>query len=191
MSFLAGERVWLLLGVAAIAIGYVFMQRRRRHYAVRFTNLSLLASVAPKRPGWRRHIASVLLLAALASLVIAFARPARNVQVTRRGGTVMLAIDVSASMAADDVQPTRLIAAKRAATQFTQQLPSGFRLGLITFDGTARVLVNPTADHASVRAAINGLSLGESTAAGEAVYTALDVLAEGKAAKDSARIVLM
>lgn len=192
MRFLAGGRLWLLLAVAAVAVSYVFLQQRRRHYAARFTNLDLLASVAPKRPGWRRHVSAGLLLAALVSLTVGFARPTLAQRVPRRQATVMLAIDVSASMQADDVKPSRLAAAQQAATDFTQHLPDRFQLGLISFDGVARVLVNPTTDHKTVANAIANLRLGPRTAAGEAVYAALDTLrATGADKNGAARIVLM
>lgn len=192
MTFLAGSRLWLMLAVAAVAAAYVFLQRRRRHHAVRFTNLDLLASVAPSRPGWRRHVAAGVLVGALAVLVVGFARPTMTQRVPRDQATLMLAIDTSISMQATDVAPSRLAAAQRAATDFVELLPSGFRLGLITFDGNARVLVAPTTEHDSVIAAIGTLRLGQRTAAGEAVFTALDTLAAEKAAEnDAARIVLM
>lgn len=192
MSFLAGGRLWLLLAVAGVAAAYVVLQRRRRHHAVRFTNLELLASIAPKRPGWRRHVAAAVLVGALAVLVVGFARPTTEQRVPRRQATLMLAIDTSISMQATDVEPSRLAAAQRAATDFVEHLPSGFRLGLISFDGAARVLVAPTTEHDTVVAAISTLRLGQRTAAGEAVYAALDTLAAEQAtANDAARIVLM
>ncbi len=104
MSFLAGYRLWLLLLVALLGLAYVLVQRQRRQYAVRFTNVDLLASVAPRRPGWRRHLAAVCLLLALVLIVMAFARPARAIQVPRETATVMLAVDVSQSMRATDVR---------------------------------------------------------------------------------------
>jgi len=192
MSFLAPGRLVLLAAVAAVAVAYLFLQRRRRHYAVRFTNLDLLASVAPKRPGWRRHVAAGLMLASLAALTLGFARPTLAQKVPRKQATVMLAVDVSESMQADDVKPTRLAAAQQAATDFTQHLPARFQLGLISFDGVARVLVPPTTNHQDVVDAIQQLELGPRTAAGEAVYTALDVLKAAKASSNNAaRIVLM
>jgi Ca-activated chloride channel family protein len=192
MRFLAGGRLWLLLAVAAVAAAYVLLQRRRRHHAIRFTNVELLAVVAPKRPGWRRHVAAAVLLGSLLSLVIGVARPTMAQRVPRREATVMLAIDTSASMQADDVTPSRLAAAQRAATDFVEHLPARFRLGLITFDGSARVIVAPTVEHAQVKSAIARLELGPRTAAGEAVFTALDALAASQSAKNgAARIVLM
>jgi Ca-activated chloride channel family protein len=192
VRFLAGGRLWLLVGVAGIAAAYVVLQSRRRHYAVRFTNLDLLASVAPRRPGWRRHAAAGLMLASLVLLTVGFARPTLAERVPRRQATVMLAVDVSESMQADDVKPTRLAAVQQAATDFTRHLPARFQLGLIAFDGVARVLVPPTTNHDAVAQGIAGLELGPRTAVGEAVFAALDTLkAAGASKNNAARIVLM
>jgi Ca-activated chloride channel family protein len=199
LNFLSPERLWLLLGVAAVVGTYVVLQRRRRHYAVRFTNLDLLAAIAPKRPGWRRHVAAAALLGALATLVVGFARPTWAERVSREEATVMLAIDVSASMQAVDVTPSRIAAAQKSAREFANQMPPRFRLGLVAFDGNARVLVPPTTDHAEVTAAIKRLQLGPRTAAGEAVYVALDAIEAATtsttkpaaAGKTTAKIVLM
>lgn len=192
MNFLAGGRLWLLLAVPLVAGAYVFLQNRRRHYAVRFTNLDLLASVAPRRPGWRRHVPAGLLLLALVALTVGFARPTRNERVPRKEATVMLAIDVSASMQAQDVAPSRLVAAQEAAGDFVRRMPDQFKIGLIAFDGTARVVVAPTTEHADVAEAIEGLRLGPRTAAGEAVFAAVDTLvASGASENGAARVVLM
>jgi Ca-activated chloride channel homolog len=176
MNFLAPGRLWLLVVVAALAAAYVVVQRRRRHYAARFTNLDLLASVAPKRPGWRRHVAAAAMLAALVVLVAAWARPTRPEQVPRERATVMLAVDTSVSMRATDVEPSRLEAAKAAGSAFVDNLPSRFRLGLVAFDGDARQVVAPTQDHARVRDSLERLRLNERTAIGEAIYSSLDSL---------------
>jgi Ca-activated chloride channel homolog len=176
VNFLAPGRLWLLLAVVALVAGYVVVQRQRRHYAARFTNLELLASVAPKRPGWRRHVAAAALLAALVILVTAWARPTRPEQVPRERATVMLAIDTSTSMEATDVEPSRVEAAKAAASSFADGMPDRFRLGLVAFNSDARQIVAPTQDHASVRNAIELLRLDSYTAIGEAIFTSLDSL---------------
>jgi len=149
MSFLAGWRLVLLLLVALLLIAYVIVQRQRRKYVVRFTNVDLLASVAPKRPGWRRHLAAAFLLLALALSVVAFARPTWPTKVPRERATVMLAFDVSQSMAADDIKPTRLQAAQEAAVRFADILPAKFKLGLVTFAGSASVVVPRSEEHTS------------------------------------------
>lgn len=195
MSFLAAPRLWLLLGVAALAVAYVVVQRRRRPAAVRFTNLALLDVVAPKRPGWRRHLPAAAFALALSSLVVAFARPARDERVPRERATVMMAIDVSVSMEATDVTPNRLAAAQAAAHSFVDQFPEQVNLGLVSFAGTARLLVPPSTDHEAVRLAINNLRLEQRTAIGEAVFLALDAIASLPAVPGEdpvpARIVLM
>jgi Ca-activated chloride channel homolog len=176
MNFLAPGRLWLLVVVFALAAAYVVMQRRRRHYAARFTNLDLLASVAPKRPGWRRHVAAAAMLAALVVLVAAWARPTRPERVPRERATVMLAVDTSVSMRAKDVEPSRLEAAKAAGSAFVDNLPSRFRLGLVAFDSDARQVVAPTQEHGRVRDALERLRLNERTAIGEAIFGSLDSL---------------
>lgn len=199
MSFLSPGRLWLLLAVAALVAVYVLMQRRRSAYAVRFTNLALLDRLAPRRPGWRRHAPAAAFLVMLGLLVVGFARPTADVQVPRERATVMLAIDVSASMDAADVEPTRIEAAKQAAGAFVDRLPEQFNVGLVSFSGTSSVVVAPSQDHARARTAIDQLRLGPGTAIGEAVFSSL----QGIAALDAgtggdtgaepvpARIVLM
>jgi Ca-activated chloride channel homolog len=176
MTLLAPDRLWLLVLVAGLAIAYVVLQSRRRHYAARFTNLDLLASVAPKRPGWRRHVAAITVLAGLVALVVGLARPARDEKVPSDEAIVMLVVDVSASMEATDVAPTRLRAAQEAAARFVEGIPAEFQVGLISFDESTRVLATPTTDHDAVVAAIDGLRTGPGTAAGDALSTALDTV---------------
>lgn len=195
MSFLAANRLWLLLGVVALAAAYLLMQKRRRGYAVRFTNLSLLASVAPQRPGWRRHLPAGALLLALIAFVTAFAHPTRDTKVPRERATIMMAIDVSLSMQATDVQPDRLKAAKAAAATFVDLVPGRLNLGLVAFSGTAQVLVPPTTDRALLKQSIQSLQLGPATAIGEAVYASLGAIASVPSSPGQppapARIVLM
>lgn len=170
---------WWLLGlfvVAALVLGYLLLLRRRRRDVVRFTNLELLDSVAPKRPGWYRHVPAVALLTALAVLTIALAGPQAEARVPRNRATVVLVIDVSLSMQATDVEPNRLAAAQAAAKAFADQLTPGINLGLISFAGTAAVLVSPTTDRDSVKRAVDSLRLSESTATGEAIFAALQSL---------------
>ena len=196
MKFLAGERLWLLPLVVALVAAYVAMQFRRRRDAVRFTNVELLASVAPRHPGWRRHLPAAAMVAALTLLVVGFARPTRAIKIPRERATVMLAIDVSASMQAVDVEPTRFAAAQAAAVAFTENLPARFQLGLLSFSGTATVLVPPTTDRAPVLQSLENLRLGPRTAIGEAIFAALDTVANvpdqpGTQARPPARIVLL
>ncbi len=175
-TFLAPAWLWLLLGVAALLAVYLVLQLRRRAYAVRFANLELLGRLAPRRPGWRRHLAFALLLLALAALTTAMAKPTKDTKVPRDRATVMMAIDVSLSMRAEDVSPNRLEAAQTAAKEFVGLLPPRINLGLVTFSGTANVAVAPTTDRASVLRAIDTLELAERTAIGEAIFSCLDAI---------------
>jgi Ca-activated chloride channel family protein len=175
-TFLAPGWLWLLAGVAALLAVYVLLQLRRRAYAVRFANLELLGKLAPKRPGWRRHLAFAALLLALSSLTVGMAKPTKDTKVPRDRATVMMAIDVSLSMRAEDVTPNRLEAAQAAAKEFVSLLPPRINLGLVTFSGTASVAVAPTTDRASVLRAIDNVELAERTAIGEAVFSCLDAI---------------
>lgn len=196
MTLLSPEFLWLFLAVAALAGVYLVLQLGRRRYAVRFTNLALLESVAPKRPGWRRHVTAAVFLVGTAALVLALARPSRAERVPRERATVVMAIDTSLSMEATDVEPSRLVAAQDAAVVFLDQLPDTINVGLVTFDGFAVVAVPPTTDRNLVRRAIDGLELGEGTAIGEAVFASLDALDQVPEAADEGepvpgRVVLM
>ena len=175
-TFLAPAWLWLLLAVAALLALYLVVQLRRRAYAVRFANLELLGKLAPRRPGWRRHLAFALLLLALGSLTTAMAKPTKDTRVPRDRATVMMAIDVSLSMRAEDVSPNRLEAAQAAAKEFVGLLPPRINLGLVTFSGTASVAVAPTTDRASVLRAIDSLELAERTAIGEAIFACMDAI---------------
>jgi Ca-activated chloride channel family protein len=188
---------WLLalLPVLAVAGAYVWRQFRRRAYAVRFTNVDLLRTLAPKGLGWRRHAAAGAFLLSLTALGAAMARPSVDTEEPLERATVMLAIDVSLSMEADDVAPTRIQAAQEAAKAFVGELPPTYNLGLVSFAKSANVLVSPSKDRSSVIAAIDGLTLAEATATGEAVFTSLEAIrsvpSDGAAGAPPARIVLL
>lgn len=188
---------WLLLVpvVLLLAGAYVFAQFHRRAYAVRFTNVALLQSLAPKSPGWRRHVTATAFLLCLLVLSTGMARPSRDVREPQERATVILALDVSLSMQAKDVEPDRFTAAKNAAKVFVDQLPDTFNLGLVAFARTASVVVSPNKDHASVTTAIDSLQLQESTAIGEAVFTSLQAISsvppDGAQGAPPARIVLL
>lgn len=187
----------LLVVLAALVAGYLWMQRRQRRHLLRFANLAMLESVAPDRPGWRRHVPVALLLVALVLLTIALAGPTAEQKVPRNRATVMLVIDVSLSMQATDIEPSRLAAAQRSAKAFTEELTPGVNLGLISFAGSPTVLVSPTTERASVIQAIDNLKLAEATGTGEAIFAALSAIdAFGAVVADAqgpppARIVLL
>ena len=125
MSLAAPWRLALVVLPIALLIAYLIVQRRRRAYAMRFTSVDLLASVAPRRPGWRRHVSAFVLLLALLAMVVGLARPLRTEKVPKDEGTIVLTIDTSGSMSATDVAPSRLAAAEVAARNFVEQLPPG------------------------------------------------------------------
>ncbi|MFF1614202.1 VWA domain-containing protein [Amycolatopsis sp. NPDC058278] len=187
----------LLIAVAAVAVGYVLAQRARRKRTMRFANLDLLEKVAPKSQGWVRHLPAVLIVLSLLLLTVALAGPTAEQKVPRNRATVMLVIDVSLSMEATDVLPTRLQAAQEAATSFARNMTPGINLGLISFAGTATVLVNPTTDRNGVIKAIENLKLAQSTATGEGIFAALQSVESfssvvgGADGPPPARIVLM
>ncbi len=191
------EPWWLLalLPVIAVAGLYVWRQFRRRSYAMKFTNVDLLRTLAPKGLGWRRHAAAGAFLLSLVALGSALARPSVDTEQPLERATVMLAIDVSLSMEADDVAPTRIEAAQEAARAFVQELPPTYNLGLVSFAKSANVLVPPTKDRSQVNSAIDGLTLAEATATGEAVFTSLDAIrtvpSDGADGAPPARIVLL
>jgi Ca-activated chloride channel family protein len=174
---------------------YVWRQFRRRSYAMRFTNVDLLRTLAPKGLGWRRHVSATALLLSLLVLALAMARPSVDKQEPLERATVMLAIDVSLSMEANDVAPNRIEAAQEAAKSFVDELPPTYNLGLVSFAKAANVLVSPTKDRSAVVAGIDGLALAEATATGEAVFTSLDAIrsvpADGADGAPPARIVLL
>lgn len=190
---------WLgfLVVVIALTVGYVWIQRRKQKHVLRFSNMELLESVAPDRPNRLRHLPTALLLVGLLFLTVALAGPTADERVPRNRATVMLVIDVSLSMEATDVEPTRLAAAQEAAKSFADGLTPGINLGLVAFAGTASVLVSPTANREATKSAIDKLQLSERTATGEAIFTSLQsidtlgaILGGGDAAPP-ARIVLL
>lgn len=176
LDFISPMRLWLLLVIAALAGIYAALQWRRRHYAVRFTNVELLDRVAPKRPGWRRHIVAALFLATGALQIVAFAGPEKMSRIPRERATVMLAIDVSLSMDATDVEPSRLVGAQEAALSFLDAVPEKINIGLVSFNSRAIILVPPSTDRDRVRTAIDNLTLGNGTAIGDAILSSLEAL---------------
>lgn len=176
MTFLSGTRLWLLALVPVVVTAYVLLQLRRQKYVVRFTNLPMLAQVAPRRPGWRRHLTAALFLTMMILMIFGFARPATAVKVPRDRATVMVAIDVSLSMMARDVAPTRFDAAKTAAKKFIVDLPARFNVGVVAFAGSANIVAAPAGDRDSAMAAIDQLTLAKRTAIGEAVFVSLQAV---------------
>jgi Ca-activated chloride channel homolog len=160
-----------LLLVPLALFAYLRAQKRRRRYAVRYTNVDLLAAVATR--SWTRHLPAALGLLALASLLVALARPERTVADQRRQATVMMVTDTSGSMQATDVSPDRITAAKKAAQTLSGELPEAFRLGLVTFGSTAEQQVAPTTDRAEVDNTVQRLRVAGATAMGDGMALGL------------------
>jgi Ca-activated chloride channel homolog len=200
LSLSGFEHLWFflfLLAILGIVALYIVVQLARQRRVLRFANMELLESVAPTRPSRWRHVPAILLVLSLVLLTIAMAGPTRDVRIPRNRAVVMLVIDVSQSMRATDVEPSRLAAAQEAAKQFADQLTPGINLGLIAYAGTATVLVSPTTNRDATKNAIDKLQLADRTATGEGIFTALQAIATvgavigGGDEPPPARIVLM
>jgi Ca-activated chloride channel family protein len=166
----------VLLGLLAIPVliwWYAGRQRRRAQAASAFVAPHLTESVAPHRPRWRRHVPMLAFVLALAVLIVAAARPQRSVAKPTTDGAVMLADDISSSMQATDVAPSRLRAAERAAERFLSKVPSTVQVGLLEFASTPKLLQSPTSEHALTKAALaRAPQTSSGTAVGEALLTA-------------------
>ena len=169
-DFLEPGRLWLLIIPAALAVLYVVVLRWRRTATVRFTQVDLLDKVAPSRPRWRRHVVAGVQLLGLTAAVIAIARPVdRDTERTTSEGRILVLFDVSLSMEADDVDPTRFVAAQEAARDFVAQVDPNVEVGLISFSGQVTVEVDPTLDRRAMENGIDNLELAESTVIGDAL----------------------
>jgi Ca-activated chloride channel family protein len=177
LKFLAGGNLWFLLAIPALIAGYILLLRRRRAYTVRFTNLELLTTVAPKRPGWRRHAPPLFLLLAMIFLVGALARPTIERAVPREQAGVMLVLDVSLSMAASDIAPDRITAAKTAAIEFGRVAPEELRVGVAAFSEISFLASPLTRNRAQTESAIQSLRPLAGTAIGDGLWVALDEIA--------------
>ncbi len=180
MTLSGFEHKWYFLFLLVVLglIGlYVVVQMARQRRMLRFANMELLESVAPKRPTRWRHLPAILLISSLLLLTVAMAGPTHDVRIPRNRAVVMLVIDVSQSMRATDVSPNRLAAAQAAAKQFADELTPGINLGLIAYAGTATVLVSPTTNRDATKAALDKLQFADRTATGEGIFTALQAIA--------------
>jgi len=178
MEFQWPNMLWFLLLVPLLLAAYIWSQRRRQRYALRYASLSLVKEALGKGPGIRRHIPPALFLIALAVMIVGLARPAAVVILPHQEGTVVLVIDVSGSMQADDLQPTRMEAAKAAARSFVEKQPQGVRIGVVSFTDNAFIVQAPTIDREPVLAAINRLQPQRGTAVGRGLLSALDAIFE-------------
>lgn len=173
MTFLWQDWLWLLLLVPALIALYVFLLRRRRKGALRYANLALVKEAMNRGPSWRRHLPPALLLLAITVLIIAVARPAAVVTLASSRATVILAMDVSGSMRAEDVEPNRMIAAQAAAKQFIQSQPADVQIGIVAFAASAMLVAPPTIDREALYAAIDRFDYRRGTAVGAGVLVSL------------------
>jgi Ca-activated chloride channel homolog len=183
-----------LLGLAllpALAVLYARHQRSRTRAARAFSSPQLAASVTPDRPGWRRHAPMAVMAAAITLLLIAAARPQTTVAVPVEHASILLMTDVSGSMEAQDVQPSRLVAVRRAATTFVDGVPKQVNVGVMAFNQTPTILQSPTTDRIAVKAALQRLRSSGGTATGNAVRAAIRILTAGPGKPPPAAIVLL
>ena len=182
MSFLWPTSLFFLIAVPVLVGLYIWSQRRRRKYALRYASLSLVKEALGKGPGVKRHIPAALYLLALSFMLFALARPVTVVKVPSQEGTVILAIDVSMSMRATDIKPDRITAAKEAAKAFVLKQSENVKIGIVSFASDASIVQPPTTDRDLVIAAIDRLRLQRATAIGRAILTSLDAIVEDQGA---------
>jgi Ca-activated chloride channel homolog len=175
MSFGSPLYLLALLVVPVVIALYIVHYRRRSRVAARFASPPLLPNVVDREPGRRRHVPPAILLIALTALLVGLARPKAQISVPREDATIMVAIDTSRSMAADDVPPSRMEAAKAGIREFLAEAPDSYRVGVVSFASDARVVAPPTRDRELVDLALDELRIGEGTALGDAIAKAVEV----------------
>jgi Ca-activated chloride channel family protein len=173
MSFLWQEALWALLLLPLLVLAYVWLLKRRKKSAVTWASLGIVKEAMSGQRAWRRHVPPILLLLALAALIVASARPTAVVTLPLVEQTIVLAMDVSGSMRAADVEPNRLIASQNAAKAFIAELPRAVRVGVVSFAGTAAVVQPPTLSRDDVVAAIDRFQLQRGTAIGSGIVLSL------------------
>ena len=176
MVFLWPSLLWLLLIVPLLVLLYVWLLRRRKAQAVHYPGLDLVRQALGSRAQWRRHLPPLLFLLGLAALLLAAARPLAMLQLPAEQQTIILAMDVSGSMRATDVEPDRLTAAQNAAKAFIKELPRHVRVGVVAFAGTAQLAQLPTQSHDDLVKAIDSFQLQRGTATGNGIMVALATL---------------
>jgi Ca-activated chloride channel family protein len=167
-----------LLAVPVLVAAYLWQLRRRRRAAIRFSHVALLRKAVPRQRSWRRHVPIAMVLAALALLAVAGARPQVRAEVPVSSSAVILAIDVSGSMCSTDVSPNRMSAAQDAVRTFVDDQSDRTRIGLVVFSGFAQLSVAPTTDHEELLTAVDGLTTGRGTAIGAAILKSIDAVSE-------------
>lgn len=173
MTFIWLEALWLLLLVPVLVLAYLWLLRRKKKAAIRYANLAIVKQAMGRGLAWRRHVPPALLLLAVTVLILAVARPAAVLTLPSNRATIILAMDVSGSMRAPDVDPTRIEAAQKAAKQFIADQPSDVQIGIVAFASTALLVQTPTIDRTALDAAIDRFQLRRGTAIGDGVLVSL------------------
>ncbi|MDO9196124.1 VWA domain-containing protein [Rhodoferax sp.] len=173
MTFLWPQLLWLLLALPLLVAAYIWLLRRKKKLALRYASLSIVKEALGPGRGLRRHVPPVLFLLSLAAMLLAAARPYAVVTLPMTQETIMLAMDVSGSMRATDVQPNRLVAAQNAAKAFLAQLPRQIRVGIVAFAGSAQVVQVPTINREDLVSAIDRFQLQRGTAIGNGIVMSL------------------
>jgi len=176
MKFIWPSMLWLLLLLPLLVVLYRWLLARKRKSTVRLASIGVAKAALGKGPGWRRHVPPLLLLAALGSLLFAIARPTATITLPLAERTIILAMDVSGSMRAEDVKPNRLVASQVAAKAFVENLPREVKVGVVSFAGTAAVVQAPTTSREDVLAAIDRFQLQRGTATGSGIILSLATL---------------
>lgn len=176
MTFIWMQMLWLLLAIPLMVGAYIYMLRRKKRGALRYANLAMVKQAMGNGPGWRRHVPPVLFLIAMTALILAVARPAAVVTLASSRATIILAMDVSGSMRAEDVKPSRIAASQAAAKQFIASQPSDVQVGIVSFASAAVLVQVPTIDRDSLYAAIDRFQLRRGTAVGAGVLTSLSTI---------------
>ena len=168
----------LLIAIPLVVLAYLLVLRRRRRFAVHYSSLSLMRQAMPGGTRWKRHLPFVLIVLALTLLVVALSRPFANVTIASSRTTVVLALDVSLSMCASDIDPNRLTVAQEAAKRFIENQERGTQVGIVAFAGIAQLIVPPTTDKDLLVDSVDNLITARRTSVGSAIMRSLDALAE-------------
>ncbi len=176
MTFQWPSMLWLLLALPLLVLLYFWLLGRRRRSTVRLASIAVAKQALGKGPGWRRHVPPLLMLLALAALLLAVARPLAVITLPLAQRTIILAMDVSGSMRAEDVKPNRLVASQEAAKAFVTALPRDVKVGVVSFAGTAAVVQAPTTSREDIVAAIDRFQLQRGTATGSGIVLSLATL---------------
>ena len=175
MSFASPIALLGLLLVPLAVVGYVWFQRRREAEVAAFVQPALLPNVVDRVPGWRRHLPAAILLVGVAIFLLGFARPHATLSVRSEEATVVIAIDTSRSMGANDIRPTRLAAAQASARRFLAELPKKYRVAVVAFASRAQLVAPPTQNRVFVASALRSLRVGQGTALGDGIATSVKV----------------